>query len=254
MASISSLPMLLYECASLVCQIETPPNDTTAATANKKDHFYENIPKQVSLEGNYNRLKAAWLKLQPQAQTPEEIKTTILIWNTLENINNRVKAIKPPEGKFDVVDLNTPSTLQIATPTPQPSLPSIDESLKKWAEKQTEILFQQNNNFPLVDFLSNAYTSKIELYNRIYKSAQEAFDHLKGKKSDFESVSLMEKILECKFHQSLELKKMLLSTGELPLYFLNPMQGKNFWGVDTNKNGQNMLGILLVNIRKKFQG
>lgn len=65
------------------------------------------------------------------------------------------------------------------------------------------------------------------------------------------NVGIMKDLLRAKFLQNPDLKKMLLDTGSLPLYFTEPHP---IWGhrsVD-NPTGQNQLGMLLVGLRAEF--
>ncbi len=64
-------------------------------------------------------------------------------------------------------------------------------------------------------------------------------------------ISLMEKILECKFDQNPELKKALIETGNKCIVEGNTWND-TFWGVCKGK-GRNNLGKLLMELRKKYQ-
>ena len=244
---ITTFQMLVIECAGLVNTLEQQKENSNTPM-NKSTNVYVNIPKSLNpafMDKSLDRLKTAWTCLYPQAQTTEELKTFLVVWNTLELIKNCIENLKHPPNSFVTIPLDTPKTV--------PTLPSFDESLSKWAETKKEIFFDQKGTAPLLHFLSMDYPSTFLLSRTTYKSAQEAFTATCTGKKNFDAIADMEKILEAKFAQNTDLKKMLLATKDLPLYFREEGQGKKFWGVDAQMNGQNMLGILLVNLRKTLK-
>jgi len=72
-------------------------------------------------------------------------------------------------------------------------------------------------------------------------------------RKDWETVkdSIMADGLLAKFSQHEELKKVLLSTGTAKI--LEKTTGDYYWGIGTKGTGKNMLGILLMELREKFQ-
>ncbi len=240
--SITTFQMLLIECNAFVNTFEQSHGNLNPPT--KSSNIYANIPKGLNaeqMEVTLDRLKKAWTSLYPQAQTTEELKTSLVVWNTLELAKNRIENLKNPPNSFVTIPLDTPKTI--------PTLPSFDESLSKWADTLKEITFDRQGTYPLLYFLSMDYPCTIFLSRTTYKSAQEAFTAICSNQKKFDAIKDMEKILEAKFTQHADLKKMLLATKDLPLYFFEDTSVKQFWGVDQNKNGQNMLGILLDNLR-----
>jgi len=61
------------------------------------------------------------------------------------------------------------------------------------------------------------------------------------------NVSVMEKVLICKFSQHEELANLLLSTGNAKIFQDSPTD--EFWGTGQEGNGQNKLGVLLMETR-----
>lgn len=57
----------------------------------------------------------------------------------------------------------------------------------------------------------------------------------------------MEACLEAKFTQHPKLKTLLLSTGDVVLIEDSPRD--TFWGIGADRNGKNMLGKMLMNLR-----
>lgn len=127
-------------------------------------------------------------------------------------------------------------------------------------------------------FLSNFYPSPIEVDGLVYPTVEHAFQAAKtdsviekekirraqkpgtakawGKKvtlrGDWEQVKvgIMLSLLRKKFHDKV-LRSMLLATGDEKLVEGN-FWGDTFWGVYKGK-GQNMLGMLLMEVRREVQ-
>lgn len=129
-------------------------------------------------------------------------------------------------------------------------------------------------------FLSNCFKTDIKYCEIVYKSAEHLFQAVKcAKKNDREKIrsmatgklakiygqfaeivpkweekkiSVMEKILRLKFRKKSKLNRMLRNTGDVKLVHLNHWHD-TFWGccgcTQHKRNGQNMLGILLMKIR-----
>lgn len=129
-------------------------------------------------------------------------------------------------------------------------------------------------------FLSNFHIDEIEFEGKIYPSVEHAYQAAKtideeereiirttngpgmAKKlgrhvhirSDWEEIkiSVMTELVYRKFSRNLELKKKLISTGDLTLIEGN-WWGDKFWGV-CNGQGLNHLGRILMAVRSSFQG
>ena len=63
---------------------------------------------------------------------------------------------------------------------------------------------------------------------------------------------VMGKILLGKFSQNMPMRKILLSSGELPLFEIAPWDKEKFWGVSETFEGENTTARLLEEIRKQF--
>ena len=72
-------------------------------------------------------------------------------------------------------------------------------------------------------------------------------------RSDWEEVkdNIMRKIVYCKFYSNLQLRQYIISTGDLMLYEDSPSD--YYWGIGKERNGKNMLGIILMEVRYKLQ-
>lgn len=68
---------------------------------------------------------------------------------------------------------------------------------------------------------------------------------------DNKRIDVMRKAVFAKFTQHESLKKLLLSTGDDLLIEDSPYD--TFWGIGKNRNGQNMLGKLLMELRDKLR-
>jgi ribA/ribD-fused uncharacterized protein len=68
---------------------------------------------------------------------------------------------------------------------------------------------------------------------------------------DKNKVEIMESIVFEKFKQNLDIREKLLATGDEHLIEASPRD--SFWGFGPDKKGKNMLGIVLMNVRKKLR-
>ncbi len=68
---------------------------------------------------------------------------------------------------------------------------------------------------------------------------------------DDEKIQIMVEIVRAKFRQNPDLAERLLATGDEPLVERNSW-GDTFWGTDMDGNGENMLGRILMLIRKEL--
>ena len=67
---------------------------------------------------------------------------------------------------------------------------------------------------------------------------------------DTAKVDVMRKAVKAKFTQNEPLRDMLLSTKDFPLVQLKPDDG--FWGTGKQGTGRNMLGQLLMDLRREL--
>lgn len=130
-------------------------------------------------------------------------------------------------------------------------------------------------------FLSNMYSAPFEWDGRSYKNSEAAFQSAKtldpavrdefsemtgvvakreGKKvllrRDWEEVKdgIMEEVVREKFIQNPDLLKKLIDTGDIELVEGNRWHDK-YWGVDlVSGEGENHLGIILMNLREELGG
>lgn len=142
-----------------------------------------------------------------------------------------------------------------------------------------DILFYRATG--LYGFLSNLYRCTVEFEGRIFRSSEDAYQF--GKPRDpcvaewiisapkphlcaaaghsllsFDivpewnnlKVPRMTRILNAKFSQHPDLAERLLET--YPRLLIENSQTDAFWGIGKNRNGRNMLGILLMAIREKY--
>jgi ribA/ribD-fused uncharacterized protein len=65
-------------------------------------------------------------------------------------------------------------------------------------------------------------------------------------------VERMQAVLKAKFTQNYPLKEALLATGDVAL--IEESNTDAFWGIGKKKNGKNMLGVLLMQLRDSLRG
>jgi ribA/ribD-fused uncharacterized protein len=65
-------------------------------------------------------------------------------------------------------------------------------------------------------------------------------------------VSVMREALVAKFEQHPELRELLLATGEAKL--VEHTERDDYWGADGDGSGRNMLGQLLMEVRRRLRG
>jgi len=151
--------------------------------------------------------------------------------------------------------------------------------------KQTEVHFYRSNEKPYGVF-SNLFRRPMEFEGRVYPTAEHAYQAGKAKKEQVRdwilsapSPSLvamaahglytwdivpewsrkkfdrMRMVLKAKFTQHEDLKKLLLSTGNARLVEAGRTDNavNRTWG-EVNGKGENMLGVLLMEIRDEIRG
>ena len=137
------------------------------------------------------------------------------------------------------------------------------------------------------DFLSNMYPCEVTYKGITYKCSEAAFQAQKynseGIKKEFAEydgkqakwhggprgdhkltkeevsswndrrISVMEEVVKAKFEQNQDLKKKLMETGNAMIYEGRAFRPDRFWGINLKTmEGQNHLGIILMNLRDSF--
>lgn len=149
--------------------------------------------------------------------------------------------------------------------------------------ENTIYFYRSNEKF---GFLSNLYPCKVIFENIEFKSSEFAYQYGKFRKQtekekeiltwamqcpnsslmaqlshslfswqivpDWNTIKLerMKNVINAKFSQNPELKRKLIETRNYLL--VENSKTDSFWGCGKNKKGKNMLGILLMNLRKEF--
>lgn len=103
--------------------------------------------------------------------------------------------------------------------------------------------------FQAQKFENKAYQEKIRKAKNPGMAAKMGRDRKQKLRRDWESVkvSVMFKALEAKFTQHVELKMLLLETGDAKL--VEHTVNDSYWGDGGNGSGKNMLGQLLMKLR-----
>lgn len=150
--------------------------------------------------------------------------------------------------------------------------------------KQADILFYRANEKPYGAF-SNLFRRPIKFEGRVYPTAEHAYQAGKARKDEVREWILsaptpslvamaahglytwdivpewsrtkfdrMRKVLSAKFTQHEDLKKLLLSTGNARLVEAGRTDNavNRTWG-EVNGKGQNMLGVLLMEVRDEIR-
>lgn len=107
--------------------------------------------------------------------------------------------------------------------------------------------------FQSVKFIDKNYQEKIRL-SKTPKEAKILGSSRKFKihdNWDSKRIEVMKKALNAKFNQHINLQELLLSTENAKLVEDSPTD--YFWGCGKKKNGKNMLGILLMEIREELK-
>ena len=68
-----------------------------------------------------------------------------------------------------------------------------------------------------------------------------------------QSANVMRKAIHAKVDQNADVKQVLLSTGDAPLLEHSVKYNDKIWGIGTNGDGKNLLGIILMEERAKLQ-
>jgi ribA/ribD-fused uncharacterized protein len=151
------------------------------------------------------------------------------------------------------------------------------------ATRAPEIKFYRSNEKPYGVF-SNLYASPVEFEGKLYPTAEHAYQAGKARKLEVRDWILsapspalaamaahglytwdvtpdwaeikferMREVLRAKFEQHLELREILLSTGAARLVEAGTVNNavNRLWG-EINGAGQNMLGVMLMELRAEF--
>ena len=100
-------------------------------------------------------------------------------------------------------------------------------------------------------------TDHIQAQIRLARSAHEAFKIAETNRKhrrpnwDDEKISVMRRIIRAKFDQHEYVRRKLLETGDRPL--VEGSWRDDFWGIGPNRDGQNMLGKLWMQLRAVMQ-
>lgn len=102
-------------------------------------------------------------------------------------------------------------------------------------------------------FAGTRFEDKVRKTNNPAEAARMGRDRKLPMRKDWESVKVqvMHEIVYAKFTQHFQLKKLLLSTGDEKL--VEHTENDSFWGDGGDGSGKNMLGIVLMNIRKAIR-
>jgi N-glycosidase YbiA len=107
--------------------------------------------------------------------------------------------------------------------------------------------------FQAQKFEDKASQEEIRGSNSPMKAARLGRDRKKKLRSDWESVKddVMRKAVRAKFQQHEELRTLLLSTDSAKL--IEHTENDKYWADGGDGSGKNMLGVILMEVRKEFQ-
>lgn len=108
--------------------------------------------------------------------------------------------------------------------------------------------------FQAQKFLDKQDQEEIRQARTPFEAAEMGRDRSRQLRSDWEEIKInvMRKALYAKFTQYITLKNELLSTADALL--VEHTKNDAFWGDGGNGTGENMLGILLMELRDKLSG
>lgn len=106
--------------------------------------------------------------------------------------------------------------------------------------------------FQAKKFEGTEYEEKIRLLDNPMKAAVMGRDNTLPLRKDWEDVKddIMRKAVIEKFTQNLDIKKILIQTGEQELF--EKTSTDYYWGCGANGSGKNMLELILMETRKKL--
>lgn len=107
--------------------------------------------------------------------------------------------------------------------------------------------------FQAQKFCGTEYEETIRLLDNPMKAAEMGRNRNLPLREDWEQVkdNIMRKAVYAKFSQNNELKNILLKTGSESI--VENTSSDYYWGCGTNGSGNNMLGIILMEIRDKLK-
>lgn len=106
--------------------------------------------------------------------------------------------------------------------------------------------------FQAKKFEGTEYEEKIRILDNPMKVADMGRDHTLPLRKDWEDVKddIMRKAVIEKFTQNLDIKKILIQTGEQEI--VEKTTTDYYWGCGANGSGKNMLGLILMETREKL--
>lgn len=106
--------------------------------------------------------------------------------------------------------------------------------------------------FQAKKFDGTVYEEKIRLLDNPMRAADMGRNHMLPLRKDWEDVKddIMRKAVIEKFTQNLDIKKILIQTGEQEL--VEKTSTDYYWGCGADGSGKNMLGLILMETRKKL--
>ena len=107
--------------------------------------------------------------------------------------------------------------------------------------------------FQSVKFVEPTYQETVRLAPTPKKAKELGFSRNHPIQSDWDTrrIEVMKTAVRAKFTQHEDLKELLLSTGDAILVEDSPKDV--FWGVGKHRNGKNMLGKILMEVRGELQ-
>ena len=108
--------------------------------------------------------------------------------------------------------------------------------------------------FQAMKFAGTTYEEAIRLASTPAEAARMGRDRSVPLRADWETVKveIMRVALEAKFSQHTELRSQLSATGDAEL--IEHTANDSFWGDGGDGSGQNMLGLLLMEVRAELAG
>ena len=98
---------------------------------------------------------------------------------------------------------------------------------------------------------SNNWVVNKKTDNRTVNDVIDLYKHLEMRKDwDDIRIEVMKKAITIKFQENAKLKKILKETGDIELVENSPYD--RYWGIGKNRDGLNMLGKVLMEVRSKL--
>lgn len=108
--------------------------------------------------------------------------------------------------------------------------------------------------FQAQKFEDAGHREKICTTNSAMQAARLGRDRSQKLRSDWEAVKddIMRKAVRAKFAQHVDLRELLLSTGDARL--VEHTENDSYWGDGGDGSGRNMLGQILMEVRRELRG